>query len=161
MIAWIRFLLTAVFVLAGLAVCCIGVYGVYRFNYAANRMHASALNDTLGIGLCLVGFAISAPDAFTAVKILLVVVFYYLSAPVASHLLCRLEIETNEQRDAYMNVHEWTLAQERAAAQAGAPVQEEAPEPAACADEDGAQAAQEEEPGQDAPADETEEAKRP
>lgn len=116
MIAWIRFVLTLLFVAAGLVMCCIGVYGVFKLKYAANRMHAAALNDTLGVGLCLIGFAISAPDAFTAVKILLVVVFLWLSAPVSSHLLCRLEIETDEQRDQYMTVHQTTLAQERQAA---------------------------------------------
>lgn len=113
---WIRFAITTVCVLTGLFVCCVGVYGVFRFNYAANRMHAAALNDTLGLSACLIGFAVSAPDFFTAMKILLVVVFLWLSAPVSSHLLCRLEIETNEERGEYMHVHTLTLAQERALA---------------------------------------------
>lgn len=117
---WIRFLLTTVFVLAGLTVCCIGVYGMFRFNYAANRMHAAATIDTMGIALTCVGFAISAPDVFTAMKILLVVVFWWLSSPVSSHLLCRLEIITDEQRDEYMIVHKGSIEQEReAAAHAG------------------------------------------
>lgn len=116
MMAWIRFFLTAALVAAGLAVCCIGVFGVYRFRYAANRMHAAAINDTMGLALCLAGFAVSAPDAFTAVKLLLVVVFMWISAPVSSHLLCRLEVETNEERGEYMTVHEHTLAQERSLA---------------------------------------------
>lgn len=118
--AVVRLILTAAFMVLGLFVCCVGVYGVFKLKYAANRMHAAALNDTMGISLCLVGLAISAPDVFTALKILLVVVFLWLASPVASHLLCRLEVETNEQRGEYMNVHEQTLAQERAqAAQAG------------------------------------------
>ena len=71
----IRFVLTAAFMLVGLFVCCVGVYGVFKLKYAANRMHAAALNDTLGVSFCLVGLAISAPDGFTALKILLVVVF--------------------------------------------------------------------------------------
>ena len=111
--AVVRLILTAAFMVLGLFVCCVGVYGVFKLKYAANRMHAAALNDTMGISLCLVGLAISAPDVFTALKILLVVVFLWLASPVASHLLCRLEIETNEQRGEYMNVHEQTLAQER------------------------------------------------
>lgn len=114
--AVVRLILTAAFMLLGLFVCCVGVYGVFKLKYAANRMHAAALNDTMGISLCLVGLAISAPDFFTALKILLVVVFLWLASPVASHLLCRLEVETNEERGAYMNVHEQTLAQERAQA---------------------------------------------
>jgi len=109
---WIRFLLTAVFVVAGLAVCCIGVYGMFRFGYAANRMHAAATVDTLGISLACIGFAISAPDLFSAMKIMLVVVFWWLSSPVSSHLLCRLEIITDEQRDEYMIVHKHTIEKE-------------------------------------------------
>ena len=115
---WIRFILTAVLVLSGLAFCCIGVYGLFKFKYAANRMHAAAIVDTLGISLCMLGFAVSAPDLFSGLKILLVVVFWWLSSPVASHLLCRLEITTDEQRDEYMNVHQATLQQEREAAEA-------------------------------------------
>ena len=115
---WIRFVITAVLVLAGLAFCCIGVFGLFRFKYAANRMHAAAIVDTLGISLCMIGFAISAPDLFSGLKILLVVVFWWLSSPVASHLLCRLEIETDEQRDEYMTIHMDTLRQEREAAEA-------------------------------------------
>ena len=106
----IRFILTAAFMLVGLFVCCVGVYGVFKLKYAANRMHAAALNDTLGVSFCLIGLAISAPDFFTALKILLVVVFLWLASPVASHLLCRLEVEDRGQ---YMNVHEESLAQER------------------------------------------------
>lgn len=129
MMAWIRFAATAALVIAGLAVCCIGVFGVYRFRYAANRMHAAAINDTMGLALCLLGFAVSAPDAFSAVKLLLVVVFMWISAPVSSHLLCRLEVETNEERAEYMTVHGRTLAEERAMKAAGAKESETAGEP--------------------------------
>ena len=115
---WIRFTLTAVLVLAGLVFCGIGVYGMFKFKYAANRMHAAAIVDTMGISLCMLGFAISAPDLFSGLKIALVIVFWWLSSPVASHLLCRLEITTDEQRDEYMNVHTMTLQQEREAAEA-------------------------------------------
>ena len=129
-IEWIRFLLTAVFVIAGLVVCCIGVYGMFKFNYAANRMHAAATVDTLGISLACIGFAISAPDLFSAMKIMLVVVFWWLSSPVSSHLLCRLEIITDEQRDEYMIVHKRSLEEEQmeAAQQENAAAQGESTE---------------------------------
>ena len=115
---WIRFALTAVLVLSGLVFCGIGVYGLFKFKYAANRMHAAAIVDTLGISLCMIGFAVSAPDLFSGLKIVLVIVFWWLSSPVASHLLCRLEITTDEQRSEYMHVHMATLKQEREAAEA-------------------------------------------
>jgi len=118
MIEWIRFLLTAVCMIAGLVVCCIGVYGIFRFEYAVNRMHAAAMIDTMGIALCMGGVAISAPDMFSALKCVLVIVFWWLSSPVSSHMLCRLEIITDEQRGQYMTVHSKSLAQERAEAEA-------------------------------------------
>ncbi|MBQ8094590.1 MAG: monovalent cation/H(+) antiporter subunit G [Clostridia bacterium] len=105
MIQLIRFILGAVCMLAGLIVCIIGVAGVFKFRYAANRMHSAAINDTLGISLCMVGLAILAPDGWAALKLLFVVFFFWISAPVASHLLCRLEIETNEERHQYMEIH--------------------------------------------------------
>ena len=133
---WIRFLLTAVCVLAGLVVCCIGVYGTLKFKYVINRMHAAATIDTMGIALLCVGFAISAPDLFTAMKILLVVVFWWLSSPVASHLLCRLEIITDEQRSEYMVVHKGSMAEEAAqAAQENEAAAEETTENAQDAEE--------------------------
>ena len=58
----IRFILTAAFMLVGLFVCCVGVYGVFKLKYAANRMHGAALNDTLGVSFCLIGLASSAPE---------------------------------------------------------------------------------------------------
>ena len=106
MIGWFRCWVTAGLLVAGLCVMCVGVYGVFRFHYAINRMHAAAVNDTLGAGLCLLGLAVSAPDWFTAAKLLLVAAFLWLSAPVSSHLLCRLEVETNEQREEYMTVED-------------------------------------------------------
>ena len=113
MIEWIRFILTAVLMIAGLVIFGISTFGVFRFKYAVNRMHAAAMGDTMGVGLCLVGMAISAPDLFVAAKILMVVVFFWLSAPVSSHLLCRLEIQTNERLHKYMTVHEKSLEEER------------------------------------------------
>lgn len=118
MIEWIRFLATSVLMLAGLAVCCIGVYGIFKFDYAADRMHAGAMIDTMGIALCMGGVAISAPDWFSALKCVLVIVFWWISSPVTSHMLCRLEIITDEQRGEYMVVHQKTLAQQRAEAEA-------------------------------------------
>ena len=118
MMEWVRFFLTALLMLAGLVFCVIGVYGVNKFKYVANRMHAAAIVDTLGISLCLLGLAIAAPDLFSGLKLVLVLVFWWISCPVASHLLCRLEIMTDEQKDEYMTVHMSTIRQEREAAEA-------------------------------------------
>lgn len=105
MMQFLRFVLGAILMAAGLLTCIVGVIGVFKFRYAANRMHSAAINDTLGISLCMLGLAVLAPDIWSAVKLLLVIFFFWISAPVASHLLCRLEVETNEDRGSKMQVH--------------------------------------------------------
>ncbi len=96
MLEWIRFLIAAVLLTGGLAIMCIGVIGVYRFKYVLNRMHAAAMNDTLGILLIMLGLIVMSGFTFTSLKLLLIILMLWLSSPVASHLIGRLEITTNE-----------------------------------------------------------------
>ena len=48
-LAWIRFLVGAALIIVGLLMFIVEVFGVYRFKYVLNRMHAAAMGDTLGI----------------------------------------------------------------------------------------------------------------
>lgn len=93
---WIRFLLGAALLLAGVAIFFIEMIGVFRFKYVLNRMHAAAMGDTLGIGFCLLGLIVMYGLSFTALKLFLVIVFLWFSSPVSSHLISRLEVTTNE-----------------------------------------------------------------
>ena len=92
---WIRFFLTAGFLLGGLVFLVTAVIGVYKFDYVLNRMHAAAMGDTLGILFCLLGLAVSSPDIWIALKLLLIIAFLWFSSPVSSHLIARLEVTIN------------------------------------------------------------------
>lgn len=92
---WIRFGLTAGFLLAGLIILITSVIGVYKFDYVLNRMHAAAMGDTLGIFFCLMGLAFSSSDLWVALKLLLIITFLWFSSPVSSHLIARLEVTIN------------------------------------------------------------------
>lgn len=94
---WIRFLAGAVFLLIGLSIFIIEMIGVFRFRYVLNRMHAAAMGDTLGIGSCLLGLIIISGWNFTSLKLLLVILFLWLSSPTSSHLIARLEVATDEE----------------------------------------------------------------
>lgn len=94
---WIRFLAGAVFLLIGLSIFVIEMIGVFRFRYVLNRMHAAAMGDTLGIGSCLLGLIIISGWNFTSFKLLLVILFLWLSSPTSSHLIARLEVTTDEE----------------------------------------------------------------
>lgn len=104
---WIRFLAGAIFLLIGMGIFVIEMIGVFRFRYVLNRMHAAAMGDTLGIGSCMVGLIIICGWNFTALKLLLIILFLWLSSPTSSHLIARLEVTTDE--DAWMHYRKTTL----------------------------------------------------
>ena len=100
MLELIRFVLSALFTLAGLFVLVSGVVGVFRFRYSMNRMHAAALGDTLGILCVLLGVMIAEGLTIATVKMLLVIITLWLTSPVASHL----EVTINDHLERHMNV---------------------------------------------------------
>ncbi len=101
----IRLIIGGLFLISGLVIFMIEVFGVFRFRYVLNRMHAAALGDTLGIGLSMIGLIVLCGLNFTSLKMLLVIVFLWISSPTSSHLIARLEITTDEEpKKHYKNV---------------------------------------------------------
>ncbi|MBP3541562.1 MAG: monovalent cation/H(+) antiporter subunit G [Clostridia bacterium] len=104
MIEWIRFVLTALFLLGGLFILISGVVGQYRFRYVLNRMHAASMGDSLGLMLVMLGLCISQNDVFVILKYLLTAAFLLLTSPTSGHLIARLEIATNEHPEKEMEL---------------------------------------------------------
>lgn len=100
----IRFIISAVLTLGGLFVLITGVLGIFRFKYSLTRIHAAALFDTLGIMLLLAGVMVAEGLTVAALKMLVVVIFLWLSSPVCSHLIGRLEVTINDHLEKDMAV---------------------------------------------------------
>ena len=96
---WIRFIAGAAFLLVGLCIFLVELIGVFRFKYVLNRMHAAAMGDTLGIGFSLLGLIVMNGLNFTALKMFLVILFLWFSSPVSSHLIAKLEVTTDEEKE--------------------------------------------------------------
>ena len=93
---WIRFIIGTIFIVIGLSIFILEVFGVFRFKYALNRMHAAAMGDTLGIGSCLLGLMIICGLNIETCKIIIIVMFFWIASPVCAHMLSKLEVTTNE-----------------------------------------------------------------
>ena len=104
MINWILFVLGTLFIILGLFVCFASIYGNYKFKYVCNRMQATAMQDTLGLLSLLLGLICFNGFNFVSLKLLLVVVFFWISSPVCSHLIVRMEVTTNAKIDDEMEV---------------------------------------------------------
>ncbi len=96
-LSYLRFIMGSLFLLIGLVLFAIEVYGSFRFNFVLNRMHAAAIGDTLAIGSCFIGLIIFSGFNSTSLKLFLVVLFLWFASPVSSHLIARLEVNTNEK----------------------------------------------------------------
>ncbi|MCM1113018.1 MAG: monovalent cation/H(+) antiporter subunit G [Muribaculum sp.] len=103
---WIRLLLGGALLLGGLLIFLTEMYGVFHLKYVLNRMHAAALGDTLGIGCSMAGLMLLSGFRFSTLKMAMVVIFLWLTSPVASHLLARLEASTNEKLDSHCEIYE-------------------------------------------------------
>lgn len=103
---WIRFFAGAALLLFGLGIFAIEMIGVFRFKYVLNRMHAAAMGDTLGIGFSLLGLILMSGFNFTSLKLLCVIVFLWFSSPVSSHLIARLEVTTDEEKEKHYRATE-------------------------------------------------------
>ncbi len=71
------------------------VFGLYRFKYVLNRMHATAMGDTLGIMLIVAGTVVLRGVSLASLKLLLVLAFMFLTGPTVTHLIAGGELDTN------------------------------------------------------------------
>ncbi len=63
------------------------VLGFFKFRYVMNRMHAAAIGDTLGISSIVIAVAILTGGFAATCKLILIVVFMFLTGPVLTHMI--------------------------------------------------------------------------
>jgi len=80
---------------SGLFILGIATIGLYRLRYVLNRIHASAKCDTLGALFILLALCIVTGFTFTTLKLLMLIVFVWLTNPVSVHMVGRAEVLTN------------------------------------------------------------------
>ncbi len=96
-LAWIRLVVSAGCLFLGLVFMILAVVGVNRFHKALNRMHAAAMGDTLGILFVILSLIIMKGFSMDSLKLVLVILFFWMASPVSGHMISRLEVMTNQQ----------------------------------------------------------------
>lgn len=91
----IRLIIAVPFLLFALFIFFSEVLGFYKFTYVMNRMHAAAMGDTLGIASVLIAVGILTGELSAALKLLLILVFMFLTGPAVTHLIAGAEVETH------------------------------------------------------------------
>ena len=101
-----KIIVGSIFILAGLFIFGVATLGLFRFHYVLNRVHVAAKCDSLASMLVCVGlmFFVSSPGAI--LKLAIITAFIWLTNPVASHLVCKIEVETNDELSKECEVEE-------------------------------------------------------
>ncbi|MBR5109908.1 MAG: monovalent cation/H(+) antiporter subunit G [Clostridia bacterium] len=97
MLEYIRQAVFAFLLLAGLVIQITAVIGVNRFRFSLNRLHPAGMADTLGLLLMALAAAVYAGFDPVTLKIFFIILFFWITSPVCSHLLGRLIRETDEK----------------------------------------------------------------
>lgn len=69
----------------------VGTVGLVRMPDAFTRMHATTKCDTLGAGLALLALIVNRGFHIISVKLLLIIVFIWLTNPTAAHIIAKAE----------------------------------------------------------------------
>jgi multicomponent Na+:H+ antiporter subunit G len=77
------------FLVAGVFFFVVGVAGLLRLPDVYCRLHATTKCDTLGAGLILFGLALHAGVSVDSAKLLLMILFIWLTNPTASHIIAQ------------------------------------------------------------------------
>ena len=93
----IRETIGCIFIAASVICFVISVIGNFKFNYVLKRMHAAGIGDALALGLFVIGCVIINGLNSTSLKLLAAGLILYFSSPVSTHLLAKLEEETNDE----------------------------------------------------------------
>lgn len=88
-------LLIVTLLIAGGLFAAIAGLGLLRFPDVLMRMHASTKAGTLGVGLCVTSVAIFNANDLITTRVILIVAFLLLTAPVAAHLIGRAVYRTS------------------------------------------------------------------
>lgn len=106
MIEWIRFFIGAFSIIIGIVTAAAAVFGMYRFSYVLNRMHAAAMCDTLALASVMIGLIVIYGISFASLKLVLIILFLWFASPVSSHLISRLEVTIHEHLEEECEVPE-------------------------------------------------------
>ena len=84
---WLIDLLSGLALLGGVFFVIVGGVGLVRMPDFYTRMHAAGITDTLGAGLILLGLMFQGGWTLVTAKLLLILIFLWLTSPTASHAL--------------------------------------------------------------------------
>lgn len=80
----------SIFLIIGSLFALIAAIGIVRMPDIYCRMHAATKAGAFGVSLILITLCVAVPTPRVIVQSILIIAFFYLTAPVAAHLIGRV-----------------------------------------------------------------------
>lgn len=77
------------FIFTGAFLMTTGTIGVIRFPDFYTRLHPAGISDSLGAPMVLTGIAINTPFEMATTKVLLIIIFMWITGTTATHALAK------------------------------------------------------------------------
>ena len=104
----LRLFIAAILMLCGVAAGAISILGVFRFHFVMNRMHCAAILDTIAMAGILGGLMVARASLAFTPKLLAALVVLWVGSPIASHLVGRMEMATDESATQHVELEDDT-----------------------------------------------------
>ena len=82
-------ILVAFFLISGAALMLLAAIGIIRLPDLPTRMHATTKSGALGTSLIMIGVAVYFADTTVVTRVIAIIAFIILTAPVAAHVIGR------------------------------------------------------------------------
>jgi multicomponent Na+:H+ antiporter subunit G len=89
----------------GLFFFIVGTLGILRFPDALTRAHGAAKCDTLGAALCLAGLMVYSGFNTASLKLLMVIIFIWVTNPTATHAIARGILKSQASKQGRSELH--------------------------------------------------------
>ncbi len=80
-------------ILIGVFFTLTGCVGIYKFHDIYTRLHAASKGTTFGFAFIVIGAALILGQPTDIAKALLAVIFQFITAPIAGHMIARVAIQ--------------------------------------------------------------------
>lgn len=104
----VRYGIAALLMLCGVVSAGVSILGVFRFHFVMNRMHCAAILDTVSMTGIFGGLMVATGSLGYIPKLLAALVVLWVGSPIASHLVSRMEIATDETAQEHVKLEEDT-----------------------------------------------------
>lgn len=99
MLEIIQFSLVAALLLAAIVLESLAIFGVNRFRFSLNRLHAAAIGDTLSISCVILAAIVYTGLELISLKYFMILMLMWMTSPVSGHLISLLVTKTDENID--------------------------------------------------------------